>query len=52
MNNQEKAKEDRAKVLEKIKVGKNYNEVLSEFLSDDSFEEWLKELEKKLYDLK
>ena len=49
---QEKAKEDRAKVLEKIKAGKNYNEALSEFLSDDSFEEWVKGLEKKLYDLK
>ena len=49
---QEKAKEDRATVFEKIKAGKNYNEALSEFLSDDSFEEWVKGLEKKLYDLK
>lgn len=49
---QEKAKEDRATVFEKIKAGKNYNEALSEFLSDDNFEEWVKGLEKKLYDLK
>ena len=49
---QEKAKEDRAKVLEKIKAGENYNEALNEFLRDSCFEEWLKELEKKLYNLK
>ena len=49
---QEKAKEDRAKVLESIKAGKNYDEALNEFLSDNVFEEWLKELKQKLYDLK
>ena len=49
---QEKAKEDRAKVLEKVRAGKNYDEALNEFLSDNVFEEWLKELEKQLFDLK
>ena len=49
---QERAKRDRAKVLEKIQAGQKYNEAVNEFLGDNVFEEWLKELEKKLYDLK
>ena len=49
---QEKAKEDRAKVLESIKAGKSYEEALNEFLSDNVFEEWLKKLKQNLYDLK
>ena len=49
---QERAKRDRAKVLEKIQAGKTHKEAVNEFLSDSCFEEWLKELEKKLYDLK
>lgn len=49
---QERAKRDRAKVLEKIQAGQKYNEAVNEFLSDNVFEEWLKELEKQLFDLK
>ncbi|UTC75752.1 extracellular solute-binding protein [Treponema sp. OMZ 792] len=49
---QEKAKEDRAKVLEKIKAGKSYKEAVTDFIGDDSFDVWLKLLEKKLLDLK
>ena len=49
---QERAKRDRAKVLEKIQAGQKYNEAVNEFLGDNVFEEWLKELEKQLFDLK
>ncbi|MGI5083674.1 extracellular solute-binding protein [Treponema putidum] len=49
---QEKAEKDRAEVLESIKAGKNYDEALKKFLSDNGFEEWLKELEEKLFGLK
>lgn len=49
---QERAKRDRAKVLEKIQAGISHKEAVNEFLNDNVFEEWLKELEKQLFDLK
>ena len=49
---QERAKRDRAKVLEKIQAGISHKEAVDEFLNDNVFEEWLKELEKRLFDLK
>ncbi|UTC61816.1 extracellular solute-binding protein [Treponema sp. OMZ 787] len=49
---QEKAKEDRAKVVEKIKAGKSNEDALKNFIGDASFEAWFTNLEKKLFDLK
>jgi len=33
-------------------IQKTHKEAVNEFLSDNVFEEWLKELEKRLFDLK
>lgn len=49
---QDKAKEDRAKLIERVEKGRSYSETIKEFLSDEAFEIWFNDLEKKLFDLK
>lgn len=49
---EDKAKTDRAKVLENVKNGKNYMAEIKGLLGDAAFEIWFEELEKNLFDLK